>query len=429
MEPVRALQRKLYRAAKQSRGRRFHALFDKVHRRDVLGRAWQEVARKRGAPGVDGVRIEDIEAVGVAVFLAELGDELRAGRYRPLPVRRVSIPKRQGGERHLGVPAVRDRVVQAAARLVLEPIFEADFAPVSFGFRPKRSALQARERVRAGLRRNRLWVVDADISAFFDHLDHRLLLRFVRERVSDRRVVGLIAGWLQAGVLTTEGLLHPTAGTPQGGVISPLLANVYLHRLDEAWQGRHWRLGELTRYADDLVIACGSGQQAEAALASLRAELDELGLELAAAKTRVVNLHERGEGFDFLGYHFRWVPTRDGRRRYPACWPARSAMAAARERVRALTPLGRLGMPAIVVVQDLNRFLRGWGAYFRHGNSTRQFRALDAYVYERVARFIARKHGSRNWRRGMVDLQESKTGLGLHRLGGTVSYPSAHAAR
>ena len=429
VDPVRTLQRKLYRAAKQSRGRRFHALFDKVHRQDVLGRAWREVARKGGAPGVDGVSIEAIEAAGVEAFLAELGDELREGRYRPLAVRRVSIPKRSGGERHLGVPAVRDRVVQAAARVVLEPIFEADFAQVSFGFRPKRSALQARERVRTGLWRGRLWVVDADISAFFDHLDHRLLLRSVRERVSDRRMVGLIAGWLRAGVLTAEGLLHPTAGTPQGGVISPLLANVYLHRLDEAWQVRHGRLGELTRYADDLVMTCGSRPQAEAALAALRAELAALGLELAEAKTRIVHLREAGAGFDFLGYHFRLVPTRDRRRRYPACWPSRSAMDAARERVRALTPLARLGLPAIMVVQDLNRFLRGWGAYFRHGNSTRQFKALDGYVFDRVARFIARKHGSRNWRRGVVDLAESKTTLGLYRLAGTVRYPSAHAAR
>jgi RNA-directed DNA polymerase len=429
-DPVRVLQHKLYRAAKQSRSRRFHALFDKVHRKDVLWAAWLEVARNRGAPGIDGVTIQAIQQQGVSGFLDGLQAELVEGRYRPLPVRRVTIPKRQGGERHLGVPALRDRVVQAACKLVCEPVFEADFADVSFGFRPRRSAHQARERIRVGLRKGRRWVVDADIKGFFDHLDQRLLLAMVAERVSDRQMVELIAGWLRAGVLVGEQLLHPQAGTPQGGVASPLLANVYLDRLDQAWQADHWRLGELTRYADDLVIVCASRQQAEAALAALRHLLTELGLELAAAKTRMVDLRTPSQGFDFLGYHFRVVPTRrNPRRKFVACWPSRAAVAAARDRIRVLTPLERVGLPAIMVVQDLNRFLRGWGAYFRHGNSTRQFKHLDEYVFERLARLIARKHGSRNWRRGKAELIESRTMLGLYRLAGTVRYASAHATR
>jgi RNA-directed DNA polymerase len=429
-DPVRALQHKLYRAAKQSRSRRFHALFDKVHRKDVLWTAWFEVARNRGAPGVDGVTIRAIEQQGVSGFLDELQAELVEGRYRPLPVRRVTIPKRQGGERHLGVPALRDRVVQAAWKVVCEPVFEAGFADVSYGFRPKRSAHQARERIRAGLRKGRRWVVDADIKGFFDHLDQCRLLAMVQERISDRRVVDLVSGWFRAGVLAGEQLLHPQAGTPQGGVASPLLANIYLDRLDQAWQADHWRLGELTRYADDLAIVCATRQQAEAALDVLRHLLCELGLELAAAKTRIVDMRTPAEGFDFLGYHFRVVPTkRNPRRKFAACWPSRSAVAAARDHVRALTPLERIGLPTIMVVQDLNRFLRGWGAYFRHGNSTRQFQHLDQFVFERLARFIARKHGSRNWRRGKADLIESRTTLGLYRLAGTVRYASAHATR
>jgi RNA-directed DNA polymerase len=430
LNPVASLQRKLYRAAKQSRSRRFHALFDKVHRRDVLWRAWVEVARNGGAPGTDGVRIEDIEAVGVAAFVDELSAELAGGRYRPLPVRRVTIPKRNGGERHLGVPALRDRVVQAAAKVVLEPIFEADFVPVSFGFRPKRSAHQAKERIRDGMRRGHRWAVDADIRGFFDNLDHDLLLAMVAERVSDRRVLSLLAGWLRSGVLDGASLLHPDAGTPQGGVISPLLANVYLNRLDQAWQATYSRLGELTRYADDLLILCATRERAEAALVTLRTLLTELGLELAAAKTRVVELHTGEEGFDFLGYHFRMMPTRRNRSRtYAACWPSRSAVAAAKDRVRSLVPLSRIGLPTIIVVQDLNAFLRGWGAYFRHGNSTKQFRSLDAFVFERLARFESRKHGSRNWRRGIYELLLDEGQLGLVRLAGTVSYPSVHAAR
>jgi RNA-directed DNA polymerase len=231
-------------------------------------------------------------------------------------------------------------------------------------------------------------------------------------------------------VLAGEQLLHPDAGTPQGGVASPLLANVYLDRLDQAWQADYRRLGELTRYADDLVIVCATRERAEAALAALERLLAELGLELAAAKTRIVDLRTPEQGFDFLGYHFRMLPTKGNpRRTYAACWPSRPAMAAARDRVRALTSPDRIGRPAIVVVGEVNRFLRGWGGYFRHGNSTRQFHHLDQFVFERLARFIARKHGSRNWRRGMIDLVESRTTLGLYRLAGTVRYASAHATR
>jgi len=430
LDPTRAFQRKLYRAAKLDRNRRFHALYDKVHRTDILTRAWREVVRNAGAAGVDGVSIQAIEESGVERFLRELQQQLVQGSYAPQPVRRVTIPKRSGGERHLGVPTVRDRVVQAAVKLVIEPVFEADFADCSFGFRPRRSARQARERIRTGLRQGRRVVVDADIRGFFDHLDHRLTLALVRERVSDRRILKLLSGWLRAGVLAGGSLLHPVAGTPQGGVISPLLANVVLHRLDQAWGSYRERLGELTRYADDLVILCVSTERADAALANLQEILAELGLELSATKTRIVDCRSGAEGFDFLGYHFRWVPTwRDRERRFAGCWPSKKAVAAARERIRLLAPVARVGLPASMVVHDLNAFLRGWGAYFRYGNSTQAFRAIDRFVFERMARFLARKHGSRDWKRGMVDLIESRTGLGLHRLAGTVRYSRAHAAR
>ena len=217
IDPTRAFQRKLYRTAKLNGNRRFHALYDKVHRTDILWRAWREVARNAGSAGVDGVTIESIEKADVSIFLHRLQRELVEGRYRPQSVRRVTIAKRSGGERHLGVPTVRDRVVQTAVKLVLEPIFEADFADCSFGFRPKRSAHQARERIRTGLRQGRRWVVDADIRGFFDHIDHGLVIALVRERVSDRRIMKLLVGWLKSGILADGTLLHPTAGTPQGG--------------------------------------------------------------------------------------------------------------------------------------------------------------------------------------------------------------------
>ncbi len=431
-DKVRVFQRKLYRAAKQRRGRRFHALFDKVHRRDVLERAWREVAAHGGAAGVDGMTIEAIREQGVGAFLSVLEAELREGTYRPLAVKRVAIPKASGGERLLGIPAVRDRVVQAAVKLVIEPVFEADFLDCSSGFRPKRSARGARERIRTHIQRERRHViVDADIKGFFDNLDRSILRGLLRERISDRRVLGLIDAWLRAGVLAEGEMLHPTAGTPQGGVISPLLANIYLHALDRVWQERYWRLGQLTRYADDLVIACWQPRQAQRAREALARLLAELGLQLSPEKTRIVDLNVAGEGFDFLGYHFRRLPVRrDPDRRYCACWPSQQAMAAARQRIRDLTPMERVGLPAIMVVQDVNRFLKGWGAYFRHGNSTQQFQALDHFVFERLARFLSRKHGKPGRGMGVYLLMSSDTRLGLYRLAGTVRYQSAaHATR
>jgi RNA-directed DNA polymerase len=356
--------------------------------------------------------------------------ELREGVYRPLPVPRLVIPKPSGGERELGIPAVRDRIAQAAVKIVIEPIFEADFRDNSFGFRPKRSARDARERIRRHVQRERRHVVvDADIEGFFDNLDRGILMRKLRERISDRRVLALIERWLRAGVLAGGAMLHPETGTPQGGVISPLLANVYLSGLDQAFEERYAKLGRLVRYADDLVIVCWQDWQARRAQQALARELAALGLRLSTSKTQIVALEVGGEGFDFLGFHFRRVSSRTSGRPYIACWPSQKAMAAARQRIRQLTPLGRIGLPAIMVVQDLNRFLRGWGAYFRYGNSTQQFHALDRYAFWRLARFMTRKHHRPGTGRGAFELLESRDRLGLHRLTGTIGHEHAHASR
>jgi len=432
-DKVRELQVKLYLAAKRSPGRRFHALWDRIHRRDVLERAWQQVRANRGSAGVDRITITEIEDRGVDAFLDELQTELAEQRYRPVPVRRVHIPKPGRSEtRPLGIPAVKDRVVQTAAKLVCEPIFEADFRGCSFGFRPKRSAHDAMEVIRREVMRGRRWVIDADIRGFFDALDCEILLRLVRERISDRRVLKLLRAWLRAGVLDGQTLVHPQTGTPQGGVISPLLANVYLNGLDRAWEDRHGRLGALVRYADDLVILCRTQAQAEAALAELRALLADLGLELADAKTRLVCVNEDGEGFDFLGFHHRMVDSfsKPGVR-FMARWPSARATKTARQRIRELTDRRLLMLPIEDVVANLNRFLIGWGGYFRWGNSTRQFDKIDRYAIDRVARLLAERHRRR--RRlvhGRAILFAQRPDLVPRRLSGTVRYyRSAHAAR
>ena len=350
---VRELQVKLYLAAERSPGRRFHALWDRIHRRDVLERAWQRVRENRGAAGVDRITITEIEESGVVAFLDELEVELREQRYRPVPVRRVQIPKPGRSEtRPLGIPAVKDRVVQTAAKLVLEPIFEADFRGCSFGFRPKRSAHDAMEVIRGEVMRGRRWVIDADIRGFFDALDPEILDSLLRERISDRRVLKLLRAWLRAGVLDGQTLVHPETGTPQGGVISPLLANVYLNALDRAWQDRHGRLGVLVRYADDLVVLCRTRAQAEVALAQLRALLAELGLVLAEDKTRLVCVND-GEGFDFLGFHHRMVDSfsKPGVR-FMARWPSARATQAARQRIRELTDRRLLMLPIEDVIRQ-----------------------------------------------------------------------------
>ena len=300
---VRQLQRRLWVAAKRSPERRFHALMDRIWRGDVLQAAWQRVQRNRGAAGVDGETLAAVEQYGVERMLSELQAALRAGTYRPPPVLRRYIPKADGRRRPLGIPTVRDRVVQMATTLVLEPIFEADFRASSYGFRPKRSATQALETLRVRGARGGNHVLDADIRDDFGNIDHAKLLQLVAGRISDRRVLKLLRRWLTAGVMETGRRTTPQVGTPQGGVISPLLSNIYLHVLDRVWEDRCAHLGTLVRYADDFVVMCATKRAVEAARERVSLVLTWLGLELHSEKTRTVDLSHGREGFDFLGCH------------------------------------------------------------------------------------------------------------------------------
>ena len=299
---VRALQHVLYRAAKADPGRRFHSLRDKVYREDVLQRAWYAVRRNNGAPGIDKTTLADVEEYGVSRLLGELASELQAGTWGPLPARKVLIPKPGSSERRpLAIAAVRDRIVQAAVKIALEPVFEADFLPSSFGFRPKRSAHDALQVLIDESWQGRRWVVETDIASCFSSIPHEELMQAVEERICDQGVLTLVRVLLRAGVMEDGPVRRRTSGTPQGGPASPLLCNVYLHRLDRAWDaGQH---GVLVRYCDDLVVMCATRQQADAALERLTALLAGLGLEPKAAKTRIVHLEE-GEVRDLISSAF-----------------------------------------------------------------------------------------------------------------------------
>ena len=323
----------------------------------------------------------------------------------------------------MSIPAIRDRVVQAAARIVLEPIFEADFLPCSFGFRPKRSAHDALQVLIDEAWRGQRWVVETDIANCFEAIPHDGLMAAIEERVVDRKLLALVRGMLRAGVMEHGAVTRRDTGTPQGGVISPLLANVYLHRLDRQWATEG--CGVLVRYADDLVAMCRTRRQADRALAALTATLAGMGLAPKPAKTRIVHLDEGGEGLDFLGFQHRWVRSRDPRFRHVcflARWPSRQAMQRARDRVRELTGRDRLRWPVEQVVQDLNRFLRGWAGYFRYGNSTVQFDEIIRHADRRLALLIAKRH-QRPWRYGRQVLNARPDRYGLISLNGTIAAP------
>jgi RNA-directed DNA polymerase len=397
-ESIRSLQRKLYRKAKAEPAFRFYLLYDKIYREDFLRHAYALARANAGAPGVDGVSFAMIEAAGLEEWLAEIRKDLVAKTYRPAAVRRVMIPKPGGGERPLGIPTIRDRVVQTAAKLVLEPIFEADIEPTAYGYRPGRSGADAIKAVHALLCRGYTDVVDADLSKYFDTIPHRELMRSVARRIVDRYVLRLIKQWLRApveerdedGTRRMTGGKGSRQGTPQGGVISPLLANLYMNRFLKHWRrtgrGEAYR-ARVISYADDFVIL--SRGCADEALAWTQAVMTKLGLTLNKTKTAIRDA--RRERFDFLGYSFGPHRYRKDGHWYLGASPSKKSVLRLKTKVSDLLVPGNMG--AWPEVRDrLNRLLGGWAAYFSHGTRMPAYRAVDNHVYDRVRHFLVRRH-------------------------------------
>ena len=410
---IQDLQRKLWAKARAKPEFRFYALYDKVYRHDILEVAWRRVRENGGSPGVDGESIEAVEERGVEEFLDELREELQSGTYRPQAVRRTYIPKPDGCKRPLGIPCIRDRVVQQALLIVIEPIFEADFKHASWGYRPKRSAHQAAAEVVKYLNWGLTKVCDVDIRAYFDSIPHGKLMGMVARRVVDRKVLGLIKGWLECAVEEGGGRWKPNRGTPQGGVISPLLANIYLHSVDAAWEQRGYtkRSGpnvQMVRYADDLVLL--TDKDACWAMDRLRELLEALELELSEEKSRVVNAEK--ETFDFLGFTFRRVWNRERTKRVTLYYPSKRSQKRLRERIRGVMHPTN---PVTVAEQidRANRILRGWVNYFRVSNASEVFHDVRWYVETKLRRVLQRqqhRHG-RGWKRYDFAYLYAKLGL------------------
>ena len=402
-EKIRELQRKLYRRAKQEKEYRFYHLYDKVYRMDILNHAYRLVKANKGAPGIDGETFERIEERegGAEKYLEEIAGELKRREYKPQAVRRVYIPGASGGKRPLGIPVIKDRVVQMAVKIVIEPIFEADFQENSYGFRPKRSAHQAVDDVKKHLFEGKIDVIDADISKYFDTIPHDKLMQLVAKRIVDKHILWLVKMWLRAPIVEEredgkKEYKRNDQGTPQGGVISPLLANIYLNVLDTLWTVHkvQEKLGaRLIRYADDSVILCRG--HTDRILKGLKTGLRDLGLTLNEEKTRVVDA--RQESFSFLGFTIGLKRGWRTGKIYPHIAPSKKALKHIRSEIKQLTTERYSAIPTEAVIRNVNEVARGWVVYFRYGNCTKALSSLRRYLVYRIRVYLRRKYGYRGF--------------------------------
>ncbi len=435
---IRTLQRKLYTKAKQEPAYRFYALYDKVWRADILMFAYRLVRANKGSSGVDGMNFEDIEQkIGIDTFLSELALDLKNKTYDPSPVRRVMIPKADGSQRPLGIPTIRDRVVQMAVKLIIEPIFEADFCPNSYGFRPKKSAHDAVDEIADALHQGYTSVIDADLSKYFDSIPHTKLLAVVAERIVDSAILHVIKLWLKAPVIGEDkdgtkknvgGGKANSKGTPQGGVISPLLANCYLHLLDRIWD-RHqlrWKLqARIVRYADDFVVLCSG--KVDAPMAAVRHVLGRLDLTLNETKTYIVDA--RQESFNFLGFAIRMSKSWRTGKRYTHICPAPKSLAKIKERITQMTGRERTPIPLDDIIGSMNATLRGWSNYFHYRNSSQVLGKVKTHAEERLRTHLMNRHKvkDRGIGLGRFPSREFYTRLGLYKVSTTAGWKTAHA--
>lgn len=420
IEKVRQLQRKLYLAAKSDSKRRFHALFDKVYRKDILFEAWKRVKANGGAGGIDKVSISDVEAYGIGRFLEEMQQELIAGRYYPKAVRRTYIPKGNGEQRPLGIPIIRDRIVQMAVKIVIEPLFEADFKDCSYGFRPKKSAHQALDRVRKDTANKGWWVVDADIKGYFNNINHEKLMLMVKQRISDRRILKMIWKWLKAGVMEKGELTESALGSPQGGVISPLLANIYLHYFDCKWEYHYKHLGKLIRYCDDFVVICRTKKDAEHALKAVKAIMERLELELHSEKTKLVSMWDGKEGFDFLGFHHRRKTSEtSGGQKFSETHqlPSEKAMRKMRDNIKGVfASRSTLLLDVRKMIEILNPKIVGMRNYYGLKNAGKQLNKIDWYIIKKFTLWYNYKTQNKRRYAGISKVREVIYNNGLQRL-------------